>query len=80
MQGFDRNHYTNIKMPFENRPPLVPEQNPTGCYRRSFELPADWSGRRVVLHLGAAESWYAIWLNGAFVGLVVMPSCRASLT
>ena len=26
--------YTNVQMPFDNQPPLVPEENPTGLYRR----------------------------------------------
>ena len=46
-------------------PPDVPEANPTGLYERSFELPAAWAGRRVVLHVGAAESVLIVRLNGA---------------
>ena len=69
MQGYDRPHYTNVMMPFPDLPPTVPDDNPTGVYRRSFEVAADWSGRRVVLHFGGAESVLAVWLNGGFVGL-----------
>lgn len=35
--------YTNIQYPWPLNPPFVPAQNPTGCYRRSFELPLDWN-------------------------------------
>jgi beta-galactosidase len=70
MQGFDdAPQYTNVQMPFESRPPVLPEHNPTGVYERSFELPASWAGRRVVLHVGAAESLLIVALNGEDVGV-----------
>jgi len=69
MHGYDRPHYTNIQMPFPNLPPEVPEENPTGLYRRTFTVPADWAGRRTVLHIGAAESVLAVWVDGVPVGL-----------
>ncbi len=69
LQGVDRPHYTNVQMPFQGDPPEVPDQNPTGLYRRDFELPAHWRGRRVVLHFGGAESVLYVWLNGKPVGM-----------
>jgi beta-galactosidase len=69
MQGFAAPHYTNVVMPFDERPPRVPEQNPTGIYRRSFTLPRGWHARRVVLHFGGAEGALYVLLNGAPVGL-----------
>ena len=56
MQGFDRPIYTNYAMPFRTFPPDVPDDNPTGCYRTRFTVPDEWRDRRVVLHVGAAES------------------------
>jgi len=61
--------YTNVRMPFPNRPPEPPEDNPTGVYERTFELPGAWAARRVVLHVGAAESVLLVELNGAEVGV-----------
>ena len=61
--------YTNVRMPFPERPPDPPADNPTGVYERTFELPAGWAGRRVVLHVGAAESVLIVVLNGAPVGI-----------
>jgi len=55
----DLPHYTNVQMPFPELPPEVPHANPTGVYRRTFRIPAAWKGRRVVLHVGAAESWWS---------------------
>jgi beta-galactosidase len=70
MQGFDdKPQYTNVQMPFPGLPPTVPEDNPTGIYEREFDLPAEWAGRRVVLHVGAAESVLIVTVNGADVGL-----------
>ena len=66
---FDLPHYTNVQMPFDCEPPAVPEENPTGAYRTSFTVPRDWSGRRVVLRLGAAESAAYVWVDGEFVGM-----------
>ena len=70
MQGYDHPHYTNIQMPFApNRAPHVPRRNPTGLYRRTFEVPNSWVGKRIVLQLGAVGSCAAIWLNGYAVGV-----------
>jgi beta-galactosidase len=69
LQGFDKPHYTNVIMPFGNVPPSAPaSHNPTGLYRRAFDLPAAWKGRRVVLHVGAAESFLEAWCNGRYLG------------
>ncbi len=69
LHGHDRPHYTNVLMPFATEPPAVPDANPTGLYRRRFTPPEGWRGRRVVLHVGGAESVLYLWLNGSFVGL-----------
>jgi beta-galactosidase len=71
MQGFfDLPHYTNVQMPFPGEPPHLPDVNPTGVYERDFEVPADWvAGRRVVLHVGAAESVLIATVNGQPVGI-----------
>ena len=70
MQGWDKPHYTNVIMPFENTPPQVPANaNPTGLYRTRFSLPEGWSGRRTVIELGGAESCICVYLNGVFIGM-----------
>ena len=66
---FDKPHYTNVQMPFQGMPPNVPEANPTGIYERTFELPQAWAERRIVLHVGAAESLLIVHVNGREVGL-----------
>ena len=67
---FDLPHYTNVQMPFPGDPPHLPDVNPTGVYERDFEVPAGWlADRRVVLHVGAAESVLIATLNGEEVGI-----------
>ena len=69
LQGWDYPHYTNVQMPYGGRPPEVPDRNPTGIHRRTFDLPAGWDGRRIVLQVGSAESVLYAWVNGAPVGM-----------
>ena len=61
-------HYTNIDMPFEGPPPKLPHKNPTGVYRRSFDIAASWRNQQVVLHIGAADSVHLVFVNRRFVG------------
>ncbi|RKD90886.1 beta-galactosidase small subunit-related protein [Mangrovibacterium diazotrophicum] len=50
-------------------PPKVPkEYNPTGAYRKSFDLPADWQGQEVFLHFEKIASASFVWVNGQEVG------------
>jgi beta-galactosidase len=65
----DLPHYTNVQMPWPNRPPEPPTDNPTGLYGRLFEVPARWAGKRIVLHVGAAESALIVTLNGIEIGI-----------
>jgi beta-galactosidase len=69
LQGYGAPHYTNVQMPFPEEPPTVPAANPTGIYTRSFDLPAAWEGRRVVIHFGGAESVLYVYVNGRAVGM-----------
>ncbi len=69
MQGFAAPIYTNVQMPFRPLAPQVPDDNPTGLYRTTFAVPRGWRDRRIVLHLGGAESLALLWINGEAVGL-----------
>lgn len=69
IKGYDKPIYTNIQMPIPNNPPFVPEDdNPTGLYRRTFNLPETWNGRRIILNFGGVESAFYVWINGQGVG------------
>ncbi|WP_025156385.1 glycoside hydrolase family 2 TIM barrel-domain containing protein [Leifsonia aquatica] len=68
--AYGRPIYTNVQYPFPIDPPYVPDENPTGDYRRTFELAADWpEGARTVLRFDGVESLYRVWLNGVEVGI-----------
>lgn len=62
----DLPHYTNIVMPWPGNPPNVPERNPTGLYRTTFERPP---AERVVVEFGGFESMLVVYCNGSFVGM-----------
>ena len=68
-RAFDKPHYTNVRMPFAEPFPHVPEYTATGVYRTTVDVPEDWASRRVVLHFGGCESALYVYLDGAFVGM-----------
>ncbi len=70
-QGYDIPIYVNSDYEFapNPRPPFVPrDHNPSGGYRRTFTVPADWRGLDVYLHFGAVKSFFNVWVNGRKVG------------
>ena len=70
-QGFGVAIYTNHGYEFKPRnpqPPLLPEENPVGVYRRDIEIPSDWNGRDIYLHIGGAKSGTYVYVNGQEVG------------
>ncbi len=36
-------------------------------YQRTFTVPADWAGRRIILHFGAVDHAARVWVNGCLV-------------
>ena len=64
----DRPIYTNVAYPFPPNAPHVPEHNPTGCYRRTFTLPADWQGRETYIVFESVDSAFYLFVNGEEVG------------
>lgn len=81
LQGaYDPPNYTNSRYPiagYETGDPLAEPprdftshyyRNPVGLYSRTFALPADWAGRRTVIHFGGVSSALYVRLNGRDVG------------
>lgn len=79
MEGYGVPIYTSSQYPFRVDPPRVmgepkedwtaySNRNPVGSYRRTFELPPAWNGRRIFLHFAGVKSAFYVWLNGAAVG------------
>ncbi len=70
LQGYDKPIYCNVQYPFPTDAyPRVPDDdNPTGCYRLAFTVPAEWDGRQVFLTFEGVDSAFHLWVNGEFVG------------
>ncbi|MGD9931976.1 MAG: glycoside hydrolase family 2 TIM barrel-domain containing protein [Mangrovibacterium sp.] len=69
LKGYGIPIYTNVSYPFPKNPPHIDhEHNPVGSYKRSFDLPAKWNNRRVVLHFESGTSAMYVWVNGEKVG------------
>lgn len=80
LQGFGTPIYVNVGYEFVSpgfpkylqapNPPMVPKEwNPTGSYRRDFDLPANWEGKKVFLSADAVKGAAYFYLNGHFVGM-----------
>src|SRR4051794_32742262 len=67
LHGYGAPAYTNVRYPFPVDPPFVPDENPTGDYRRTFEAPAAFGGP-AVLRLVGVDSCARLWLNGSYLG------------
>ncbi|MEL6691676.1 MAG: glycoside hydrolase family 2 TIM barrel-domain containing protein [Pseudomonadota bacterium] len=66
----DLPHYANWQMPFDcQKPPAVPEENATGLYRTTIEVPESWQERKTILHIGGFESLVLVWCNQVFIGM-----------
>ena len=77
MHGYDIPQYTNINYPFPVNPPVVPNENPVGLYRRVFTLPESWVGTQVFLNLDGVDSCYYVYVNGEQVGFSKVPHMPA---
>jgi len=67
--GFGIPMYVNTGFGFPSNPPFInKEDSPTGAYRKQFNIPENWNGRKVFLHFeGGTNSMY-VWVNGKKVG------------
>jgi len=68
LQGYDKPIYTNVKYPFADKPPFVPQDNPTGVYRTTFDVPEVWLGRKQTITFDGVNSAFHLWCNGTWIG------------
>lgn len=69
MKGFGDPLFRNVRTPFPPDPPYVPkEYNPTGSYRRTFNIPTSWKNKEVFLRMEKTASASFVWINGKEVG------------
>jgi beta-galactosidase/beta-glucuronidase len=57
-----------VNYPYPVDPPYVPDENPVGLYRRSFELPRAWKDHRIFLTFGGVNAAFYVWVNGQCAG------------
>ena len=80
LQGFGTPVYVNQSYEFcspgyapywdKPNPPYVPKEwNPTGTYRRTFTLPADWDNKEIFLSADGVRGAAFYYLNGKFAGM-----------
>lgn len=67
--GYGKPWYTNVQYPFNVNPPYVPDENPTGSYRKEFDVPAAWAGKTLRLRFDGVDSCYECYVNGEYVGM-----------
>jgi len=80
MRGYGKPIYTNVTYPFAKNPPFIMKgkvfdswtksklPNPVGSYRRNFEIPNNWEGKKIYLHFAGVQSAMYVWINGKKVG------------
>ncbi|MDR1938354.1 MAG: DUF4981 domain-containing protein [Tannerellaceae bacterium] len=67
--GYGVPFYVNIGYGIPRNPPYVNKEDaPVGSYRRDFDIPGSWDGRRVYLHFEAGTNAMYVWVNGQKVG------------
>ena len=82
VQGYGTPYYSNFTYIFKKDFPRVmttppvgwtayQERNPVGSYRRNFEVPADWKGRRIFVSFDGVDAGFFLWVNGKKVGYSV---------
>lgn len=73
VQGYGTPIYISGGFGFPKNPPHVPHyDNPVGSYRRYFNMPASWQGKKVFLHFESGVAAMYIWINGEKVGYAQM--------
>ncbi len=82
VEGYGTPYYSNFTYIFKKDFPRVmstppvsytayQERNPVGSYRRNFEVPADWDGRRIFVTFDGVDAGFFLWINGKKVGYSV---------
>ena len=67
---FGRDLAQTILVPYPVESPLsgIQREDTWGWYRRTFTLPADWSGQHILLNFGAVAWQASVYVNGQLAG------------
>ncbi len=79
--GDSVNQWDQVTMPghptLQGFPPMHKEDGVPVAYRKTFDLPADWAGHRVVLRFEGVDGLTKLWVNGSYAGsndIATLPS------
>ena len=67
-QGYESPQYVNFQYPIPAMPPLLPNDNPVGIYRRRFILPESFAGMCKVLTFQGVCAAFHVYVNGRLIG------------
>lgn len=68
-KGYDVPNYTNINYPYPCDPPHVPDDDPAGLYRTTFEISAgEISEREVFINFEGVDSCFYLYVNNEYAG------------
>lgn len=78
LSGKDREFFKRPRLNGKINVPFCPESSLSGVgnkdfmncvwYRRGLDIPAEWNGKNVIIHFGAADYRTAVYINGKLVG------------
>lgn len=72
MKGYGEPLYVNEEYGFADNPPFIRMhtglKNSVASYRRDFQLPMSFVGKRVQLHFDGIYGAASVWVNGKYVG------------
>lgn len=68
LDGYGKMHYSDLWYNFAIRPPHVPSYNPTGLYRKYFEISKEKLDNRNIIRFHGVDSGFHFWINGEFAG------------
>lgn len=68
LRGYDRMHYTDVLYLFPVNPPYVPNENPTGIYKKTVTLSKEWLSNDTILKFHGVDSAFDVWVNGTHAG------------
>lgn len=66
LRGYEGPNYTNINYPYPCDPPFVPDINPMGVYRRTFNIKDENKQHYIVFE--GVSSLAELYINGQYVG------------
>ena len=73
LNGYGNAVYVNSGWAWRNdfkvEPPFIGTKgNHVGSYRRTFQIPSDWKGQKMYVHIGSVTSCVYLYVNGKYVG------------